>query len=237
VGEGGLYKDDAALEGAYKNAERLIGKPKESTTDAPNLGDPALQIPDDPGAMNDDDVNVDGLLKKAGLDGKELAQSYLKDGKLDDKAYKLLALQGLKKAVVNEFMEGQKARFTLLAQQQAAIKAEAITIVGSEDKLDSMLKTAAQYVPANELPDLKERLAKPGSFRGALRDIMEHYAKHIGADGSAPLINGNPGETASGPIKTLAEFSTLSRLAERGDSAALARIRATPLSTVASWNR
>lgn len=228
----GKYKTVEDLEKSYVELQKKLGAPK------PPADADALKIDTTPTPKVEeipDTADLGVVLEKAGLKQDEVAKAFSETGKLTDDQYKAIkAKYNLPRAAVDQFMAGQAAQAAVQTITQKQIRAEAATIAGSEEALNSLLASAKDFVPADEIEDINARLADPKRYKGAMRDIMEFHKAAVGAGKSKPLVSGTPARTGGGEaFKTQQEM--LNAMAESSkkygnwsaDTDLLARIEAT----------
>jgi hypothetical protein len=196
----GKYKTPDELEKGYIELQKKIGQPKALEAPAAE-GDP-LKIGTPPAGLPEeipDTADLGVVLEKAGLKQDDVDKAFAETGKLTDEQYKAIkAKYNLPRAAVDQFLEGQQAQAAVKVQAQQRIKTEAAAIVGSEAALTTLLSTAKEFIPPDEIDDINARLADPKRFKGALRDVMEFHRASVGAGKSAPLASGQPARTGGG---------------------------------------
>lgn len=206
LGDGGIYETPEAAWAGYKVYETALGKrtpaapaskPAEQAPAQNPEAKPDLKIPEVPATIE----NVDQILTSAGLDVNAIADTFLKNGKLDDASYKALESKGYGRAVVDQFIAGQRA---IAESEQRSIQA-AQAEAGGPGQLESLLKWAASGVDKAEHADFNRRLNDPSLRIGAIKDLKLRYAAASGTSGSKPLVSG---QTPSGKTypKSHAEF-------------------------------
>jgi len=237
----GKYETVEAMERGYKELESKLGQAKPAEAAAPAtpaatgepMTIPAPAVPADEAA----DLDVNGILSKAGIHPRDVAEQWDANRRLTDNQYAALSKAGHPKRLVDSYLEGQYAAHTLRKQEQGRMRGEAAALAGGEAELANLLGTAASFVPADELDDIRERLADPKRFKGAIRDVLHHHTAHVGAAGSGSLVQGGTAPSSAGAIETPSEFARLSIAAAKGDRSAMLRIAATPQSSINAWGR
>lgn len=236
--DGAIAGDVLALERHYKDLETLYGKFK-TPEPKPDAGKPGeLAIKPETKAPPPDDADVDAIVAKAGLKATELGETWLKDGKLTEDQYKALAGQGYSRKMVDSYMGGQVA----IAQQSqariAAAEAEGIKVAGGEEQHKNLRAWASHNIPAAELKRLGDQVeADPAFYPTYIEIIASRHRQEVAGGKAQPLITGSGSGGGAGAATSSAELSQLMRAAENGDTAALARIRATPIETINKWSR
>lgn len=233
LGEGGRFKDAAALETEYKRLEKVTGrlKPKK---EAPKTE--GVQIDDTPPTPDElESLKVPEILAKAELDTADIEEQFTKNGKLTDEQYAALRKvnPALSKSVVNHIAEGLIAKAALGREAQKQIKAEAVKFVGSESELGTLLEFGKTLAPAR-IKAINNMLADPATAIDALTVLKTEYA-NTAAGKSKPLINGTTVHAGTGPATGKAEYKALLEAATRGDANARARVRATPVDRIMAW--
>lgn len=171
----------AELSKGYAALESKLGAPKEKPAENPD----ALKIPEEKPvqapAPIDDDASPAAILEQAGLKQEDVVNAWKEHGSLTPEQYAALRNRfGVNKAAVDQYLRGQQAEAELATREQASIRASAIEIVGGEAQLKSLLETARDFVPADEIDDINARLANPRSYKGALRDLLDYKQKKDG---------------------------------------------------------
>lgn len=186
----------AELSKAYKSLESKLGqrpKPEQSLS----IEAPAEKaIPDN--------ASVADIIAGAGLDTAAISQQWQEKGALTDEQYAAFKNKyGYTKAEVNAFAKAETEAAEGRSLVQQSIRREAAQVVGGEEKLTELLSQAKNFVPADELEDLNQRLASQKHFKGALRDIQQHYQNSIEAGQSGSAVNGS-GTVSSFPTGAFA---------------------------------
>lgn len=197
LGDGGIYDSPEAAWNGYKVFETALGK--RSTPAAPKPAEPAPQPKPDakpaeaPAALKIEDQpkptsieSIDDVLTSAGLDPKSVADTFTKNGRLDDAAYQALAAKGFGRGVVDSFIAGQQA----IAQAEQRSYEMAVQEAGGEQNLQSLIKWAVTGVERAEHAIFNQRLADPKLRVGAIKDLKARYAAASGTAGSKPLVSG-----------------------------------------------
>ncbi len=251
-------KDAKAAEQHYLALQTLIatrGKPtaapaadpapKPSTDPAPGVDAPALKIgepekPAAPVAETPEPKDIKEVLALANLDPASLEKQWTEKGELTAEQYAALKAKnpGLTKLVVDHIARGLVAeRATERIAVNQAVN-EAAAIVGGKAQFDQLLKDAATFVPADEKDDINARLNSVKHIKGAVRDLLEFRAKHIGAAGAKPLASGST-PTTNGTKISLGEFKKLSAQLKDPNpaiaAAAKQRLLAMPPEAMADW--
>jgi hypothetical protein len=171
-------------------------------------------------------ATINALLTDVGVTAEDVTKQWQLAGALTPEQYAKFAAKGLAQPVVDDYMVGVQARGELAQQRQATIRQEAAAIVGTDEQLSNLLANAAQFVPADELVDINDRLKNPKQFKGALRDVMAFQKQHMGTPNSQPLIDGQPGAATGGAITTRSDYFATVRKAAGGDKTSQAALMA-----------
>lgn len=243
VGAGGLYTDHFAAEDAYKMAVKALGKsgqeqPKAVKTETKTEAKPgSLSITKQEASTGDE--TIDAVLGKAGLNGEELGDQWVKQGSLTTEQYAALKAQGYPRAVVDGFMRGQMADAELSTMRANAAVEAAEAVAGGSAELETLRTWAAQNMDRARLKGLNDQVEKnPSFYPDMIRLIQQEHSKRLGADKSRPLVNGQAaGGTGGGPVKDLKEFQEISSKMDRGLATVeeMRRLAATPWDVMRKW--
>lgn len=223
------FKDDEAKNKAYTAYEKAMRNPPTNgaaTPPAPKkeeVADPAgiLSI----GTGGDDDPDVDALLVKAGLDGAEVTKQWTEHGHLTDAQYAALKKVGYGRKLADTIATGQHARAVLAVQQNQAIRAQAIEVVGGEEAFKNLDAWASANLPKERLDSLNAMVkASPKAYPEVVRMIKAEHAQALGAGKAQPLVTGSGG-TPGTAIDSWAQIRALNRKAAAGDQAAAAQVK------------
>src|SRR5690606_21001126 len=136
------------------------------------------------------------ILHTAKLKSEDITKQWTEHGKLTDDQYAAFEKLNpdpknpiITREVIDTFLAGQQALGNDIKRTQQQMRGEAAQMVGGEEQLENMLETAEEYVPEDEIDDIRERLKSPKRFKGAMRDLMEHYNRHVGSEGSQPRVS------------------------------------------------
>ncbi len=117
--------------------------------------------------------------------------------------------------------------------EQAKIKSDAIELAGSEETLNGWL-ASAKALGKERIEDLNRRLVNPSLYKGALAEIKAEYDATPESK-VKPLVNGTLTSGGSGMARDKKEYLSLVDAASKGDKAAQARLKATPVERVMQW--
>lgn len=164
------FKTPEDMAKAYAELESKIGKPAD---DKP-AGDP----PDtpDPSQASADDANK--ALADRGLDFTEFSTEFSQKGELSPESYEKLEKSGLPKDLVDQYIEGQKARAT---QFESTIKGEA----GGAEKYSQVVEWAKGALTPTEIAAFNNAVGS-GDVEQARLAVTGLTARYSNANGSDP---------------------------------------------------
>jgi hypothetical protein len=144
---------------------------------------PDVPTPDEPKAEEEAPAaDADDALKGTGLELATFENEFAETGALSTESYEALEKAGIPKAVVDQYIEGQKA----IAANQTA---EAHALVGGADNYKSMVSWAANTLGADEKAAFNSAVDKGGA--DAKLAIAGLNAQFRATQGSNPsLLNG-----------------------------------------------
>lgn len=234
VGDDGFFKTHDELSRAYSFLESTKPAKKAATPASTNNAPDGLKL----GGSDGDafDADVPELLTRAGLKKDDVAKYFTENGEVSDEHVAALRKvnRGIGKSLANTIAKGLVADALLREQQMKSIVADAATLAGGADKWKIMCETAKDYVPADELDDIQSRLLNPRQYKGAVRDLKEHYeAKYGKANGI--VSGGSTGATAT--IQTAAELSDLMKRVRAGDESAMRVFRSMPVESITKFTK
>lgn len=167
------FKSPEELAKAYQELSSKLGKPKgEEGNDAAPTQEEALKI-----------------VKDAGLDMAKLSDEFREKGELSAESLKALKSKGITEDVVQNYVEGQKAR-------SAAYRADLAKTVGGEEALEGLFEWARTGLAADEIEAADAVLASGNA--GASKLLLQGLqAKYEAANGKEPgLLEGEAAEVA-----------------------------------------
>ena len=170
-------------------------------------------------------LDVDGLLKHAGLEGKqnEIAKHLLEKGDLPEETYAALKKIGIPKAIAKKFvqMEAEAASRTVVKY-----KAEAEQIAGGADELENIRTWFTENTDKKELEQFDKMVRQDPAFYPRLIEIARARFEKAGG----PRSKNKPGLPGSSAVpempKSIAEQREILRRAANGDAAAQQMVRA-----------
>lgn len=139
------------------------------------------------------------VAEEAGVDFTKYSEEYNTNGELSEDAYKELASKGFDKQIVDDYIEGQKARNERQTQ-------EVSTVVGGIDNLQPVLEWAGENLSPEEIQLYNEATSKgTAATKLALEGV---YARYTAANGEAPnLLQGGTTGTTSDVFKSSFEMT------------------------------
>lgn len=236
----GKFKDVGELEKGYKELETKLGqRGVQIDTPKPAAPNAAPQIGDNPSPTPDEPVDVPTVLTKANLKMEDLAEQFSTKGDLTEDQYNAIrkARPGLTKADIRLIAEGMASKQALIGQAVATAVNKAAEAVGGRAQLDNLVAWASTPdagLSPKEKAVLNAQLKDPETVGLAVETLAAKHARAMGAGKAQPLAQGGTASTTAG-AKDSREFAQLVAAAQRGDSAAIAKIQATPDNVIRSW--
>lgn len=173
------FKTPEDMAKAYQNLESKLGS---GNKEEPNAEPKSAE------AIKPEDVtteNAESQLSKVGLDLDEFSAEFASKGELSPESYDKLQKAGFDKNLVNDYIEGQRAR---AAQFESGIKAE----VGGDEKFNEMVNWAKANMSESEISAYNKAVgsANPDTAKLAVLGLS---AKFNAANGSEPqrTLGGN----------------------------------------------
>lgn len=148
----------------------------------------------DPESTEGDDTKLEIEQKKAeeaGVDFSKYSEEYNSQGGLSDESYEELAKKGYDRQLVDDYIEGQKARVHRQTQEVA-------TVVGGEDNLAPVLEWAAENLSEEEINIYNSSVRQ--STTAAKLALQGIYSRYVAANGKAPNLVKGDGSTAGADI-------------------------------------
>lgn len=161
----GKFKDAKELEKAYLELQKKLGGDKPSEDQVAKAKDDASKV-----------------IGPEALDG--YVQEFRKDGQLSDASYKTLQDMGFGKAVVDAYIEGQRA----VAEKQAET---VYTHVGGKDSFSKVLEWAATSLPVEEQEAFNGLMAS-GDLKTATFAVKNLAARYEAETRTPARIEGKP---------------------------------------------
>lgn len=233
IGDDGVFHSQAAAERAYNELRTITNRQQTPKPDNKGNGKPRSdRVTLGQDALADEQDGGD-VFSRSGVELKTLVDGYRTTEKIDEKALAALEKAGLPRQVVTAQVEAIVERDTLRTDAfftEAAIMANpalAEQLKAARQDVSRLIKDAAQYVPADEMADINERLNSPVHWKGAIRDLRAMRAAAIGDPTTGIVSGGAPTGGSAKAAETIDEFNELARKAHNGDKAAAARVAAT----------
>ena len=140
----------------------------------------------DPGELSDD-ATVDQVLQSVGLDPEKITEHFIKHKELKPSDYAALRKKGFTKGVVDQFLATQ---VKLARHIDTALRAEAITRVGGEEKLNNLLAWARTGLKEDERVAYNHLLGNENAGMAWLDYLIGKHKDAVGAGDTKPLIEG-----------------------------------------------
>ncbi len=164
------FKSAEDMAKAYAELESKIGKPAEPNADTPPADTPA------PADATPDDANK--ALSERGLDLSKFSNEFSERGELTPESYAELEKAGLTKDIVDQYIEGQKARAT---QFEVAVKGE----VGGDAQYNQMVTWAKSNMSPDEITAFNSAVSS-GDINQAKLAVLGLSTRYSAANGSDP---------------------------------------------------
>tara|TARA_Y100001937_G_scaffold75222_1_gene102225 strand:- start:1223 stop:2026 length:804 start_codon:yes stop_codon:yes gene_type:complete len=154
------------------------------------------------------EMDLDGLLTSAGLQGGDLAAQWVDTGSLLDSQYQALEQQGISRAVVDQFMRGQQAITSNSGYVQAEARSKAEALAGGGEELDNLFNWAGNRYAndSQKLQDINDRLGDPSKFEGAIKELLYDYKVQSGRGFTSPLAEGTAMPNVSNGFGSVQEY-------------------------------
>ena len=235
------FADQGAAEQAAASAQVKITQQAQELASLKTPAKPeGLGIADKP-ATPDARVSLEQAITDAGMDIGATATTFGNTGDVPDGVMAALRAvrPGSTDADIKREAQGEMAIVQLRQTAQSQIRTEASALAGGDAQLDNLLSTARDFVPASEIEDINSRLQNPNSFKGAMRDIMEHHKVAVGAGGAQPLVGGSTPPSQAGGFTDFGEYTAALKAKQTGraDQATLNKLNATPMDLIDRANR
>ncbi|MEE2887549.1 MAG: hypothetical protein VX951_08970 [Planctomycetota bacterium] len=161
------------------------------------------------------EMDLEGLLNSAGLQGGDLAAQWVDQGKLLDHQYDALQQQGISRAVVDQFMRGQQAISSNSGYVQAEARAKAEALAGGGEELDNLFNWAGNRYASEpqKMQEINDRLGDPARFEGAVKELLYDYKVQSGRGFTTPLAEGTAMPNVSNGFGSVQEYLAAMRQA------------------------
>jgi hypothetical protein len=175
------FKSPEEMANAYKSLESKLGS-KEP--EAPATTEVAL----DAEAPKPDEVAEE--LSSRGLDFTTFSDEFAANGSLSDESYGALEAKGIDRAMVDQYIAGQRAT-------AAAYEGEVKQSIGGAEEFDAMVAWAQSNVSNADLASYNKAVASgdPSAARLAVKGMHAQYKESRGSE--PKLLKGANGTTAS----------------------------------------
>ena len=240
-GEGGVFADQKAAEQHYKDLTAIMrnnGKGGDQQTDpkpdppadakggeAKPEGETSVELGGDDATETPDNLTVEQVVEKAGLDMQTLGEQYEQHGKLTDEQYEALKKVDptMTPRNVNQIAEGRLAQAKMEQRQAEETKQSVFSMVGGEQAYQNLAQWAKQNLTQAEQQWYDQQVAGENvtqqSIEGAVTWLKQKHANATGSSNAGHLANG---DGSAGPTKpnTPKEIKALLERSKRGDAAA-----------------
>jgi len=187
------FKSPEEMAKAYAELESKLGKPKDEAPAA--VPDPVTATPAD----------ADKALADKGLNLQDFSAEFSTNGELSAESYDRLAKAGYDRTLVDQYIEGQKARASLY---ENSIKGE----VGGAEKYTEITEWARANLSAGEI-DAFNRAVSSGDQNAAKLAVLGLSAQYSKSVGSEPqrVIGGNAAASSSDVFESMAQVTAAMR--------------------------
>jgi len=168
----GKYKTVEELVKGYKNLESKLGAPPPAPAAPAPAGTPAPAGVVPP-------IDAAAAVKQAGLDFEALNAEYAANQTITDESYAKLEKAGIKRDIVDAYIEGQKA---LTERTQQGI----YSTIGGEENYKGMIQWAAQNLDEGAKAAFNASVA--GTVEQAKLAVAGLYSQFVAAEGAPPSL-------------------------------------------------
>lgn len=203
----GVVNTEALIK-SYTELEKSRTKPTESTTDKPaTMGDPAAEAAAATaaaaaaaGTKTPEQVAQESAAERNGA-AQAASADLAREGKITDATYTRLEKAGYTRAVVDEFVAGQKA------QAQMAVQG-LHTAAGGKESYDKMVAWGTANYTASEQAAFNNaiRSSDVGTREMAVNGLKSRFAAEFGRDATV-RVEGNGGTGAGNAFKSQRELT------------------------------
>lgn len=168
------FKSPEDMAKAYSELESKLGQ-------KPNEEAPKADVPETP-------QDAEKALSAKGLDLNDFSSEFAEKGELSQDSYEKLDKAGYPKALVDQFIEGQKAR-------AAAFEADIKTEVGGNDRYTEMVDWAKANMSPAEINAYNEAVSSGDASKAKLAaaGLNAKFSKAVGQDPDRLLGGGKGG--------------------------------------------
>lgn len=218
VGEGGVHATVDEAVTAYKSMQAQFTKSRQAAAPA-TVPPPAplkIETPVILPAADESFDDPEDAIRAAGLNRADLSKSWSENGgKFTDEQYAKLKSVGFNKAAANALAQAEEARTAASREMTLREVDRAASMLGGREKLDAMLKSAAEFVPADRIPKLNQMLS-----RGEITEAVLAIQGYAAAQKRSEFATGSGIGGVSKPA-TAREENDILRRAMQGDAAAM----------------
>ncbi len=165
------FKSPEDMAKAYAELESKIGQPAEPKAD----DTPPADTPAPADATTDD---AEKALSERGLDLSKFSNEFSEKGELTPESYAELEKAGLTKDIVDQYIEGQKAR---ASQYESSVKSE----VGGDENYNQMVTWAKSNMAPDEIAAFNNAVSS-GDVNQAKLAVLGLATRYSSANGSDP---------------------------------------------------
>lgn len=173
------FKSPEDMAKAYQSLEAKLGS---GNKEEPKANDKPAETPKGSESTSQD---AEAQLQKAGLNFDEFSAEFASKGELSPESYEKLQKAGFDQNLVNDFIEGQRARAVAF---ESSVKGE----VGGEEKFNEMVNWAKANLSESEIAAYNKAVGS-GNADTAKLAVLGLSAKFSAANGSEPqrTLGGN----------------------------------------------
>lgn len=176
------FKSAEDMAKAYAELESKMGKPAEPKADPET---PPADVPNPTEATTDE---AEKALSERGLDLSKFSEEFSEKGELTPESYAELEKAGLPKDIVDQYIEGQKAR---ASQYESSVKAE----VGGDENYSQMVTWAKANMSPQEITAFNNAVGSGdvNQAKLAVLGLSNRYSTANGADPKRTIGGGKAG--------------------------------------------
>jgi hypothetical protein len=188
--------DYQALAKSYVELEKTKGTPVEPPKEVPKTPAPAKE-----GEPKETPANAEEAVEKAGLDMATLSQEFAETGALATESYDKLEKAGISKAMVDDYIEGQKA-------QVALSRLQAFEVTEGEDGYKAMVEYAKANLSPEDISAYNKAVnSKDSSVRDlAVRGMWSRYVAESGNTSGSLITPKTNSKVGDGSYQSRAEM-------------------------------
>lgn len=184
------FKSAEDLAEAYKQLEQKLGGEEAESDDDDEVGDPNQFSPPE----------VADYLAENNLNFDAFAQEFYEQGSLSEAAYQTLEQNGIPRAVVDQYIEGQTAIMNDMRQ-------EAYAIVGGDAQYQQMINWAANNLSEGEIDAFNANLNTNDldQAKFAIHGLAARYRSEMGQ--MPNMVYGETNTRSAGSYASIAEMT------------------------------